>query len=162
MLRFLSALAIVAAFTLAGCDADSRAPEDAGTFLPRVDAGPRGGGVDAGPDNGPRFFPGMLTGSPATLSFSHMVRVSPCPQDVGDVTLTNTGTSPINFTTSAPPMELLFAPTSGTVPGGGTATVNVSFTCRVATIPSRLVETLTIMHDGAGADVTVQIAGDIN
>jgi hypothetical protein len=66
---------------------------------------------------------------PHYFEFTHVVGQSPCPQLIGRVTIRNNGTSP--FTTdirARNPVPLSFG-FDQTVQPGGTATIEVFFTC---------------------------------
>ena len=63
------------------------------------------------------------------LEFTHVVGQSPCPQLVGRITIRNTGRSP--FTTDVRArgsVPLAFSPDQ-TIPPGGSAVIDIFFTC---------------------------------
>ncbi|MGF1467840.1 MAG: hypothetical protein ACFCGT_17105 [Sandaracinaceae bacterium] len=161
-LRLLPLLLAVGVMTLGvsacGESTAGRGGDDAGPIRVDPDLGPL-----PEPDLG-RPLPGTLTASPASMTFSHQARVTPCPQDIGDITLVNGGAGPVDFTASVPASgELEVSPSRGTVPGGGTATVSVSFSCRIRMAPPfRLSQVVTIDHDGTGGAAAVTVVGDIN
>lgn len=88
-------------------------------------------------------------GKPVTVAidnetFDHKVGQTECPQPVGTLTLTNGGSDELTYeitTESGAQSPLNVDPTSGTLPAGGNATIDVKFNCIA---PSPVDEDLTI------------------
>ncbi len=108
--------------------------------------------VDVDPVDPPAFFvpggvyigEGMATGildfagTPAIIShtfstvsevLSHQIGVSPCPTPFSPIIITNTGNVPLQWTTSNPMAFVTLDQSGGTIPVGGTSTINPSFPC---------------------------------
>jgi hypothetical protein len=94
------------------------------------------------------------------LEFRHVVGQSPCPQLVGRITIRNTGRSP--FTTdirTRGPAPLTFSPDQ-TIPPGGTAVIEVFFTC--SSQQSFLVTVDTLRENAAQQESSTLPPGSFN
>lgn len=75
--------------------------------------------------------PGVLAFSgPSSLSKTHTVGSSPCPDPYSPFGITNTGGTPLMWSVaSRPPFVSNPSPSSGTLAPGAVQTINTSFTC---------------------------------
>lgn len=100
------------------------------------------------PTEGPGFDPTTESTSPTAtpepanvgdflldrdqMEFSHIVGVTSCPQDIGQLIVTSTFLGPVNFLVSADgPLNI--DPSSFTLESATTQIVNVNFTCAQST-----------------------------
>lgn len=93
----------------------------------------------------------LVTLSTSALSQIHTFAVSPCPQAVGTVTITNVSSGPISWTASAAHIALTHSTSSGgTVPPGATSQLTVQFNCAQS---SSFSTTITVTVQNAGGSV---------
>ncbi len=123
----------------------------------RTDGGPnfRAGSDGAGCPN----FVVDDSGLPA--DFTHFVGVTPCPQTVGTIVITNNSTSvPLSWVaTTAPPLQISSG--SGTVAPGASVTLTVRFDCSQATSFDRVVE-LVVIQANQEFPKSYLIRGNVN
>lgn len=148
-------LTMLLAVCLTGCFPDEvvlGGDRDAAMEAGLEDGGPMDAAVDAGPA-------GEVSVSPESLSFVHVVGVSPCPQPVGSIILTNDTDASVGWTAAPLPRWLLVRPTSGTLAPSESAVVDVEFTCDVPEIPFLFTTPVDITHDLGNASISVM--GDV-
>jgi hypothetical protein len=94
----------------------------------------------------------------ATFLFDHTISLSPCPQEIGKLTIENTGGGSLLWRITNLPPWLAATPTSGF---GGTE-VTLSFNCNVSG-PGQLSGAFTIEStDASNSPVTVPVGGAVH
>lgn len=106
----------------------------------------------------PTPVPVTFTALPASITATHTIGTSPCPQTLGTFTVSNTGSSSITVTIPAV-TDLSFDKTSFSVAAGTSTTVTIRFTCD--NVPP-LTKTVTITATGGGATSSKTIAVQLN
>ena len=106
----------------------------------------------------PTPTPVTFTALPASITATHTIGSSPCPQTLGTVTVSNTGSSTIAVTIPAV-TDLSFDKTSFSVAAGASTTVTVQFTCD--TVPP-LTKTVTINATSGGVTSSKTVAVQLN
>ena len=99
-----------------------------GTIL-LVGCPPTPGGDDDSAGGTPTAALSALSVEFSDLSFTHTFGASPCPQPVGTITLTNSTDSAASFSVADSGTHIGFSVASGTIPAGGSVTVQVEFLC---------------------------------
>ena len=106
----------------------------------------------------PTPTPVTFTALPASITVTHTIGSSPCPQTLGTVTVSNTGSSTITVTIPAV-TDLSFDKTSFSVAAGASTTVTVQFTCD--NVPP-LTKTVTINATSGGVTSSKTVAVQLN
>jgi len=99
--------------------------------------------------------------TPTSLTFTHTVGTTTCPQAIGTFTIQNTGTVPLNTTISSGNPALTVTPASAVIPAGGSQQVTLAFNCGTQ---NAFTTTVTIQGSSGGNTVTgaVQVTANIN
>ena len=110
------------------------------------------------PSPTPTPVPVTFTALPASLTVTHTVGTTACPQTVGTVTVKNTGSTSVLVTIPAV-VDLTFSQTSFTLAAGASNTVLVQFTCDH--VPP-LTKTVTFTATDHGVTSSQTVAVQIN
>lgn len=104
--------------------------------------------------------PDLVTVSPAELAKEHLLQMSPCPDLVGVLTLTNPRDVPVTVTLDwSGGNEIEVSDPEVTIPAGGSADVDVHFTCSTTTSFSGTLHLSAASAEGEQAvDVPVSVS----
>ncbi|GMR14384.1 MAG: hypothetical protein BMS9Abin29_2637 [Gemmatimonadota bacterium] len=106
--------------------------------------------------------PPLIEVTPTTVSFSHFVGSTPCPQSIGSVTLKNPSNLTVEWSASSGNGAINASPPTGTLAPGAEVTVSLLFNCSIAqSFTTPVTFQGAVAGSSLSSDVTVAVTATI-